>query len=233
MLEQAFEALKTYDWGADRGTLNAIDQEIVASHGDDTARRKLEDRLAAVLQQDVSRDAKDFVCRKLRLIGSAASASTLGNLLTDPQLSHMARYALESIPVPEAAEALRSALDKVDGPLKAGVIGSLGVRQDANSVPELALLLGDSDAVLATAAAHALGAIRSSAAAKAFGATAADDKGVRRAVTDSSLACAEALLDDGKKVEALVIYKRLAKDDQPKHVRLAATRGILAAAGKT
>ena len=36
---------------------------------------------------------------------------------------------------------------------------------------------------------------------------------------------------DGDKVSALSIYKRLAKGQQPKHVRLAATRGMLACAG--
>jgi hypothetical protein len=46
------------------------------------------------------------------------------------------------------------------------------------------------------------------------------------------LACAEGLLGDGKTVEALVIYKGLANENQPKHVRLAATRGMLACAGK-
>ena len=52
--------------------------------------------------------------------------------------------------------------------------------------------------------------------------------GPSRPLTDASLACAEALLADGKKAEALAIYKGFASDDQPKHVRLAATRGMLA-----
>jgi len=52
------------------------------------------------------------------------------------------------------------------------------------------------------------------------------------AVTDASLACAESLLAAGKNADALAIYKGVAKGDQPKHVRLAATRGMLTCAGK-
>ena len=42
----------------------------VATHDNAAARRELETRLAAVLDSDVPRDAKDFVCRKLRVIGN-------------------------------------------------------------------------------------------------------------------------------------------------------------------
>ena len=158
----SFEALKTYDWGTDPKVLNPIDEAVVATHGDAAARKELEARLAAVLKTDVPRDAKDFVCRKLMVIGTAASVPALAELLPDKDLSHMARYALERIPAPEAAQALRDALPKIDNALKMGVIGSLGVRQDAASVPALVALLGDADATVARSAALALGAIRAS-----------------------------------------------------------------------
>ena len=88
------------------------------------------------------------------------------------------------------------------------------------------------DAAVAKSAAYALGAIRSSDAAKAL-AAAKPTSEVKAAATDASLSCAEALLAEGKKAEALTIYKGFASDDQPKHVKLAATRGMLACAGKT
>ena len=144
MLDKAFETLKTYDWGTDRNLLKPIDDAVVASHGNAAARKELETRLAAVLTTGVSRDAKDFVCRKLMVIGTAESVPTLAGLLADKDLSHMARYALERIPAPEAAQAMRDALPKLNGALKVGVIGSLGVRRDAASVPALAALLADS-----------------------------------------------------------------------------------------
>ena len=162
MLDQAFEALKTYDWGTDPKVLSPIDEAMVATRGDAAARKELEARLVAVLKTDVSRDAKDFVCRKLTVIGTAASVPALAELLAVKDLSHMARYALERIPAPEAAQAMRDALPKIDNALKVGVMGSLGVRQDVASVPALVALLGDADATVARSAALALGAIRRS-----------------------------------------------------------------------
>ena len=232
MLDQAFEALKTYDWGADRNALNPIDEAVVATQGDAAARLEMENRLAAVLKTDVSRDAKDFVCRKLMMMGTAASVPTLAELLPQEENSHMARYALERINAPEAAGAMRDALSKLNGKLKIGVIGSLGVRQDAASVGPLAALLADADAAVARAAAIALGAIRSADAAQALQKADKVNEEARPDVTDASLMCAEALLVDGKKAEAKTIYMGLLKGDQPKHVKLAATRGMLACAGQ-
>ncbi len=228
MLDQAFDALKTYDWGADRKVLEPIDKAALEKDG----RKELEARLAAVLKTDVSRDAKDFVCRKLMVIGTADSVPALAALLPDEKLSHMARFALERIPASEAAKALRDALSKTQGEVKVGIISSLGTRRDADSVSSLAKLLGDNDGAVARAAANALGAIRNAEAAKALAEAKSAKPEVKQAATDASLACAEALLAEGKKDEATAIYKRFAGQDQPRHVRLAATRGMLAVAGK-
>jgi HEAT repeat protein len=231
MFEQAFEALKTYNWGQDTKVLQPIRDAVVASYGNSDERKSLEERLAAVLETDVSYDAKQFVCRQLMVIGTAASVPKLAALLTDPKLSHVARYALERIMVPEATRALRDALGRTDGKLKIGVIGSLGVRGEADSVASIAALLEDEDAAIARSAAIALGAIHSPAAAKAL-ADAKVKADVKMDVADASLACAESLLAAGNKVEALSIYRRLLGGDPPKHVKLAATRGMIACAGK-
>lgn len=227
MLDQAFEALKTLDWGQDLAPLAPIDDAVIASHGDDSARRELESRLAAALGATESRDARDYICRKLMLIGSAASAPALAALLAKPEDSHMARYALERIPGEEATEALREALEKAAGVLKIGMISSLGSRGDEGSVPQLAKLLSASDHQVACAAAKALGAIGTATAARALATVSSD--AVRQDATNASLACAEKLLAAGEKAKALAIYTQFAGEGQPKHVRLAATRGMLAA----
>jgi len=232
-LNKAFEALKTYDWGMDRNLLKPIDEATIAVRGNAAASKELETRLAAVLKTEATRDAKDFVCRKLMVLGTAESVPALAGLLPEKDYSHMARYALERIPAPEAAQAMRDALPTVNGALKVGAIGSLGVRRDAASVPALTALLGDADTAVACAAACALGDIGNAEAAKALGDSATKaPEGVKPAVADACLACAEQLLADGKKADALAIYKSLSGEDQPKHVRLAATRGMLTAAGK-
>ena len=233
MLDQAFEALKTYDWGTDRKLLNPIDEAVIAAHGDAAARKKLEMRLAAQLNTDVSRDAKDFLCRKLMFIGTAASVPALAELLPQEENSHMARYALERIPAREAARAMLDALPKLSGNLKIGVIGSLGVRRNKACVPALAALLTDNDEAIVRAAALALGDIGTGKAAKALAKAKPSGVEAKRAAIDASLVCAETLLARGRKAVALTLYKRLASSDQPKYVRLAATRGMLACAGKT
>lgn len=231
MLDQAFEALKTYNWGQDRAILKPIDEAVVATYADAGQRKELETRLAAVLNTDVSYDVKQFVCRKLMVIGTAQSVPVLAEFLVDAKLSHMARYALERIPAPEAGQALRDALAKTTGELKIGVIGSLGVRDDPKCVATLGSLLSDSDASVARAAAIALGAIRSAEAAKALAAAKPADQ-TKAVVADAQLACAEALLADGKKGAALATYKQLLAGKPSKLVLLAATRGMLACAGK-
>jgi hypothetical protein len=230
---KAFEALKTYDWGADRNVLKPIDDAVVATHGDAAARRCLEICLAAVLKTCASRAAKDFVCRTLTVVGTAESVPALAAILPNADLSHMARYALERIPAAEAAQALRDALPNLPAKLKIGVIGSLGVRRDEASLAALARLIGDADAAVACAAACALGDVGGVDAATALGEsskTAADN--VKAADADARLECAERLLAAGKKAEAMAVYKSLSSADQPKQVRLAATRGLLLAAGK-
>ncbi len=209
-----------------------IDDAVTTTYGDAGARKDLEAKLAAFLTENVSRDAKDYVCRKLMLIGTAPSVAVLAGLLPDQDLSHMARYALERMPAPEAAQALRNALGKVPAEQKVGVIGSLGVRRDTASVSALAALLGESNAAVARAAAFALGDIGDAEACRALAAARPSDPLVQQALVDASLGCAENLLAAGKKAEAQAVYKSLTGENQPHQVRAAATRGLLACAAK-
>lgn len=227
-LDKAFAALSTYNLGSGRGALMPIDEAVVAATSNGGARQELKRRLVAVLQSQAPSVAKEYVCRKLAVIGSAESVPALAALLGQPELVHMARVALEAITVPEAGRALRGGLSRLAGLDKAGVIQSLGMRRDAESVPALAALLTDSDARVAGAAAAALGNIGNAPAAQAlqqFQPKAPE--AVRNIVANALLACAEALAGGGKKTEAQAIYKALAGSEQPKHVKLAATRGML------
>lgn len=232
MLNDAFAALKSYDWGTDLAPLAPIEDAVAAAHGNAEAGKELEARLLTALQGELSRDAKDYICRKLTIVGTAASATILAGLLTDENHSHMARFVLERIPAPAAAQALREALPKVSGKVKIGVIGSLGARRDAAAVSALSGLLADGDAAVARAAATALGDIGTVDAVKALQAARPSAAATMQAAIDAQLSCAEALLAENKRAEALAIYKSLASDDRSKLVRLAATRGILACAAK-
>jgi len=232
-VDKALDTLKTYDWGADRNALNPIDQAIVAAQGNAVALKPLEKSLVDILAGGISRSAQDYVCRKLRVIGTARSVEVLAALLADEKTSHIARYALERISDEKAAKALRDALPKVGSKLKPGIIGSLGTRRDKKSIKAISKFLGDSDIHIARAAAQSLGLIGTSAAAKELSNFAKKaSAGMKMPVADACLACAERLLADGKKSEAVALYKEIKEDDQTAHIKAAAMKGILTAATK-
>ena len=232
MLDEAFAILKQYDWGSDMTPLAPIEDAVAASHDQADVRRDLENRLIAALQGDISRDAKDYVCRKLAIVGTVAAVPALASLLGEKDYSHMARMALERMPAPRPPRPCVMRPAKVSNELKVGVIGSLGSRRDAAAVSVLNGLLKDGDPSVARAAALALGSIGSVDAASVLKEAATSAAGNKPAVIDALLACAEALLAGQKQSDALAIYRSLAADNQPRLVRLAATRGILACTSK-
>lgn len=232
MLDQAFESLKKFDWGTPLAEVSGIEDAVVAAHTDAALRQDVERRLIAALSSDISRDAKDYVCRKLAMIGSAASVPALGGLLTQEAHSHLARHALERIPGPEAAAALKDALPKLSGKLKIGVIGSLAARGEASAAPALAALLNDADPAVARSATLALGTIGGADAVRALQAAAQGPSKDKQTSIDALLSCAESLLSSQKASEAAAIYKSLSGDEQPRLVRLAASRGLLACLSK-
>ncbi|MCD6304084.1 MAG: HEAT repeat domain-containing protein, partial [Planctomycetes bacterium] len=163
-----------------------------------------EAELLATLDSDSPLKAKVDACRQLARVATAKSVPTLAGLLSNPKLSHMARYAMESIPDPSVDEALRRAAGKLTGRLLVGVIGSIGVRRDAKAVGLLAGLLGSNDAEVARAAARALGNIADAGAAKALTEALAKAPADRRsAVCEGLLRCAEQLAG-GKRLDQAV-----------------------------
>lgn len=227
MLDAAFDALKKFDWGTELSVLSPIEDAIVASHGKPDAAKDLEGRLIASLQGELSRDAREYVCRKLAAIGTAAAVPALATLLVKEDSSHMARFALERIPAAEAGQALREALPKASGKVKIGIISSLGGRRDAAAVAPLGGLLKDADAAVARSAALALGAIGT---ADAVGALQSAMTGGNSSLVDALLHCAESLLSKRQVAAATAIYEKFADDSQPRLVRLAGMRGLLACA---
>ena len=230
-LQELLEKVKTYDWGQSRLALTEVSDIIKKAHSSSSELRRIEKSLLGVLTSDSTRAGKQYVCRELSIIGTGQSVSVLGNMLTDEETSDMARYALERIPGTAVNEALRAALRKANGKPKIGIINSLGQRRDRRAVRALSRLVGNQDKTVAIAAAAALGQIADSRATKAL--AEAKDKAtgkLQMVVLDSYLRCADQLVADGKKAEALAIYKGLQKPDMPKPIRTAALTGMLNAA---
>ena len=188
-----------------------------------------EAELIAVLESDAALKDKVDACRLLARVGTRQSVPSLAALLRDEKLAHMARTALETIPDPSADEALRAALDQVEGRLLMGVMGSVGVRRDARAAGAVAKRLAHPDAAVAQAAARALGQIGTPDAAKALeaalsGASAAN----QLALCEGLFRCAEALAAEGQTVPARAIYDRLRSLTPAAHqVRAGALRGAI------
>ena len=198
-----------------------------------SARAGEEQDLITILQSDANAIQKCEACKKLRTTGTARSVPTLAVQLTDERVSQAARHALEGLPYPEASAALREALGKTSGLLQVGMVDSLGWRHDVTAVPLLKPLLSEADATIASATATALGRIGGQAALAAL--EAARNKvqpGVRPAVLESLLRCAESSLAEGNLVEARRVYQSLAGPTETEHIRVAAHAGLIRAAGE-
>jgi HEAT repeat protein len=225
-MDQLFEKIKTYDWGQSRAALTDVSDLVRKAHASPEQLSKVEKDLLEVLKSDATYAGKQFVCRELSIIGTEQSVPTLGTLLMDEKLSDMARYALERIPGAAVDEALRSALPKASGKTKVGIINSLGHRRDGKAVSALGSMVGDSDQMVAAAAVSALGNIADAQATKVLAEAKGKATGKLRAlVMDAYLKCADRLVAEGKKAEALVIYDELRKE--PKPISIAALQGKL------
>lgn len=205
-----------------------------AAHGaqpaaDDGGSKEEEVRqLAALLQSDAAPFEKDVACRRLAVIGTKEAVPALAALLSDEKLSDIARYGLEPIPDPSVDAALRAAMGKLRGRPLIGVITSIGYRRDRKAVPGLIELLGDADQEVGAAAARALGKVGGLRSAKALeGALGSAPAALRPAVADACLWCAQTLLADGKRKQALALYDRVRTSDLPPHILAAATRSAV------
>ncbi len=228
-LENAFAALRTYDWGTPMAQLVPIDAAILATYGRTELRQDLENRLLEVLASDVPLAARNYVCRQLAVIGSPRSVPALERLLDDPQLAHLARGALEVIPGPEATAALCAATSRLAAERRLGVIHSLGRRGDTAAVATVTALLDDSDPQLVAASLIALARLPGSESAQAV------LDYLRRASPDTlldakhaALQAAQRLLAENKLREAAAAFTLLEQDDA-QHLRCAALQGLVQA----
>lgn len=231
-LEESLKGVATFEHGKDAGPLVRAEQLIVEAAKNEPLRKAAEERLVRALGSASTRDGKSFLCRQLRTIGTARSVPQLEDLLTDPGLSHMARYALGRIEDPAAAVALHRALGKTAGDVQIGIINTLGERRHREALRDLASLLGSSNSAVAEAAATALGRIGSIEAVRALDASRARASGTFVEHIDNALLlAAEHLAAEGQRGVAIQMYQRFYKLGPQKHFRLAGLRGLAAVGG--
>ncbi len=189
-----------------------------------------ESQIITVLQSpSASLAEKDAACARLKRIGTARSVPAMQALLAETNLSHSARYALESMPFPEAGTALLAELEKTDGLTRMGLIHSLGIRGETIAVPALGKLVLDPDVDTVRAAAVALGKLGSSALEPLQTAWGKSSGAVRLAVADGLLSCASALRREGPSEAAQAAFKLICDHAAEPHLRQAAWRGFVGA----
>lgn len=202
-----------------------------ASFGQDPKARD-EASLLAVLRSDAPAADKALACKSLAVYGSAEAVPDLARLLPDEQLSSWARIPLEAIPGPEVDDALRKAAGSLKGKLLVGVINSIGVRRDPQSIDLLSGLLGDDDRSVASAASAALGRIGDEAASQALLRALANGAiEIRNDIAEGCIVCAEHFLASGQTAPAIELYDAVRQADVSAQRRLEATRGAILARG--
>jgi HEAT repeat protein len=187
-----------------------------------------EERLIAVLQSGGTPREKDAACAQLKRIGTKESVPALAALLTDEQLSHSARYALESMEAPEAGAALLLALPRTSGSNEVGIINSLGARGETAAIAPLGKLLSDANADVAAAASEALGRIGGAKAVAALERAPSSTE----AIDDALLMIANELLMKGDQSAARKIFRRLYDTEKKESVRVGAFRGLILSSGE-
>lgn len=192
-----------------------------------------ESDLIAVLTSSAEPAAKAVACKRLAARGGPDAVPALAALLSDPQLSSWARIALQSIPDPAAAAALRDGLGRLDGRLLIGAVNSLAVRGDAAAAPALVGLLGSADPEVQSAAAVALGRIGGTTAENGLKRllSTAGSEGVRSAAAEGLIRLAERLAAEGDKPAAAAVFDLVRAAGVPKLRALEATRGAILARG--
>jgi len=173
-------------------------------------------------------------CRELARVGNAEAIAPLAAVLADETLSSYAREALEVIPHPEAAAALRAALPTLQGHLLVGVINSLGNRRDTEAVPALAALARDSAPDVADAALIALGRIGTASTSDLLQQTLERGSADRRnAAAEGLLLVAQRFTRQGELAAAVPLYDALRGAPIAAQLRASATRGAILARGAT
>lgn len=228
-LAKNLQAAAEYNVGSDSEPLKEIESFVFKLPADSLLRPEVEGQLIKALQSTKSPEFKRFLCTQLRVIGTEACVPELGKLLTDVEVSHMARQALGRLDTEAATNALVEALDDTEGKLKAGIINTLADRDAKSSFDRIAKGVNDSDPVIARAAIRALGRFGGRAAHQALKSVSTrDNKALANEVFNSLVNCAEAFANSGDTGSAEAIYTEMAtKSDSPQQM-LAGVRGLLA-----
>ncbi len=198
------------------------------------AQSRSEQQLIEVLASGASLQEKDAACAELKRVGTVRSVPVLAGFLTDPDLSHSARYALESMPYPEAGAGARpgAGQDERDWSGRASSTLSACAAKRGRS-RSLERLLDDPDPGGGRAPRQRRwGGSGAPSPFDRFSAPSPARRKARRrdALVDAVLRAANGELEAGRRDSAAAVFGQVLAIPAPGHVRAAAYRGLIASA---
>ena len=235
-LDAILQDLSSFQYSKNEDVLYRIREYILNNGRTAESRAACEDKLLAFLGSAANLDAKQAVCRQLRLIGNEKSIPILEQMLLKDETADMARYALEKIPGAAADKALLESLNGLRGDSKLGIISSLGQRKTREAVKALAVLLADQEPAVASAAAVSLGRIGGQESAAALsGAYDKAQAAFKVDIASAMLICAGEFLSSRDYAPADQIFGRVLNSQPllvPLVLRQTALKGKIMAAEK-
>lgn len=156
--EAAWAGIQTLMPGDDQAPALTMAWVVINALNDEQQRPIVAQKLAALLADPKTTvDGKIFICQQLFRIGTPAEVPLVAPLLMDARLCDASRLFLERVESPDAAEALRNALTKIEGRTRIGIVNSLSIKQDPAAVELIIKMTSDADPEMVRAAWRALG----------------------------------------------------------------------------
>lgn len=231
-LESSMQQMKTYHYN--QGGIDLLKIELqVGIATKNPLRPKVEQILIDTLKDAKTNDAKQFLCRQLRTIGTGKCVPQLESMLTDNEISHMARYALGRIQDPKAGDAIHRAIARTSGKLKVGMINSIVDLNYLPALPDIAKLVNSDDDQVAVAAVKALGYFGGSdSVTTLLKVRGSANKDMKIEIDNAMLNCAEKFIADGQRRDARNIYKEYYSEKHPEQLRIAGLKGLMNVGGE-
>jgi len=219
--DDAWNAIKSYQYGDDFKSLLAVEAEVQRSLASPETKIETAARLAALLDDNTTYPGRQFVCMQLRLVGGATEVPKLSEWLNQPEDSENVRLVLTDMQCEESLHPLRRALETFNGEAVIGIIGSVAARKDKNSIPTLVRLLDNPNRDIASAVVSAL---------ERFGREGLDALTKKKdlpGVGTARIGIANNLIEQGETDTAAEIFAEYTDTKYPVGLRRAAFSGLL------
>ena len=221
-LAGSLNTASTFQYGESREALSEIDEIMKAAVESVEIAKRVEAQFIDFLESNATLAGKQFVCRKLSVIGTKASVPLLAKMLAVDETFDMALYALEKIPSAQVDKVLMKRIQRVRGKQKIGLISTLGIRGAVAAVDPLKTCVFDEDPGTAVAAIRALAQIGTDEASDALQDAYHKTSGhIRNEAMNGYLLCADRMASAGMVDKAESMYRNFIVPDAIRSTALA------------